>query len=151
MCMILDEQLSFVREGATFYFVKGEKTSEELLKEGGFWHEDELQIVTHSVNDLSSGFFEISYEIKNNTEEKITFKGISMEEYDVNNTIINSYYSYNKNAIHAELEPQQSVLLKLTFSADDPISIVESKKYRYTAADGTLIEGQFSTPYQIQL
>lgn len=146
-----NEELSFEYDNMTFSFIKGEKTSEELLKSAGLLHTDEIQISNYTVNDLGSGLFEIVYEIKNNTDNNIVFMGISMKEFDENDTVLNDYYSYNKNAVDTELQPQQSTNLKLTFSNNNGIKKIENTSYRFKTLDGEMIEGKLSNPYIVQL
>lgn len=113
-----DDTISFNINDASFELIKGAKSAEELLKDEGLWHEDELEIVNASVESIGNGFFVIKYEIKNNTSENLTFKGISIDEYNIDNVQIKSYKSYNKNATFFEIAPGESGVLELTFAYD---------------------------------
>ena len=146
-----DDTLTIKTGDVEIQMIKGAKSAEDMLKDAGLYHVDELQIVSSSVQPIGNNFFTITYEIQNNTSDNITFKGISMEEYDVANTVLKSYYSYNKNATSYELAPGGKAMLELTFSGDDGISIVTSKKYTYTTSDGKMIEGSFTNPYNVQV
>lgn len=135
----------------TLHLIKGKKNEQELMEDAGLYHVDELQIVNNSITSLGNGFFKIVYEIKNSSTETVLFKGISIEERDVNNSILKSYYSYNKNATTFELLPGESGKLELTFSENDEINTVISTKYTYTTGEGKYIEGSFSTPYTVEV
>ena len=100
-----DDTLTIKAGDVEIQMIKGVKSAEDMLKDAGLYHVDELQIVSSSVQPIGNNFFTITYEIQNNTSDNITFKGISMEEYDVANTVLKSYYSYNKNATSYELAP----------------------------------------------
>lgn len=63
---------------------------------------------------------------------------------------LKSYYSYNKNATFFELAPGNSGILELTFSDDSGIARVVSNTYQYTTVDGTIIDGTFSSPYEVK-
>lgn len=146
-----DNELTIRLNTTTLHLVKGEKSAEELLKDAGLYHVDELQIVNNSITSLGNGFFKIVYEIKNSSTETVVFKGISIEERDVNNSILKSYYSYNKNATTLELLSGESGKLELTFSENDEINTVISTKYTYTMREGKNIAGSFSTPYTVEV
>ena len=70
------------------------------------------------MESIGNGFFVIKYEIKNNTSENLTFKGISIDEYNIDDVQIKSYKSYNKNATFFEIAPGESGVLELTFAYD---------------------------------
>lgn len=59
-----DNELTIRLNTTTLHLVKGEKSAEELLKDAGLYHVDELQIVNNSITSLGNGFFKIVYEIK---------------------------------------------------------------------------------------
>lgn len=146
-----DSVLNFSVDGNKIELTRGEKTAEELLKEAGLWHVDELTILSSNISYLDDQFYTVTYEIKNNTNESISFGGISLTEYDINNTILKDYYSYNKNAIDAELQAGQSVQLELTFLSADGISKIESLEYQYINKNGKRITGKFSSPYSVAI
>lgn len=146
-----DDVMTFEVNGSTFELIKGAKTAEELLKAEGLWHVDELIITNATVNSSGNGFYTISYEIQNATSDTITFRGISIDEYDTENVNLKSYYSYNKNATFFELAPGNSGILELTFSDDSGIARVVSNTYQYTTVDGTIIDGTFSSPYEVKV
>lgn len=144
-----DDTISFNINDASFELIKGAKSAEELLKAEGLWHEDELEIVNASVESIRNGFFVIKYEIRNNTSENLTFKGISIDEYNIDDVQIKSYKSYNKNATFFEIAPGDSGVLELTFAYDSGITKAVTNSYEYENADGVLISGSFSTPYEV--
>lgn len=142
-----EDKLEYTYENATLIFEKGNITSEELLKAAGLWHVDEFQITGFRVEDIGNGFFKGIYTITNNSEKALIFEGISMKELNGENVIIGDYYSYNKHAMETELQPGQSLELEMTFQYADGISQIESANYRYKDGSGTMVEGEFSTPY----
>ena len=145
----LDDTISFEINDAFFELIKGAKSTEELLRAEGLWHVDELEIVNTSVESIGNGFFVVRYEIKNNTSDNITFKGISIDEYNTDEVQIKSYQSYNKNATFFELAPGNSGIVELTFAYDSGITKIITNSYKYENADGELISGSFSTPYEV--
>lgn len=125
-------------------------SAKENANNTGVLHSDELIITNVEISVTVEPYFEIIYEIKNNTEEVITFEGISIKEYDSNNTILGDYYSYNKNAMETNLDPGQSMKLDLTFSREEGISKVESTEYEFYDKNNNLITGTFSTPHIVE-
>ncbi len=100
--------------------------------------EAKIEIESHEVNSDVDGFFKVKYKIKNIGDEVVTFYGISIKELDEEGDILNDYYSYNKNEIKTELNPEQSVYLELTFSEEDGIAKIESDEVVLYDEDGSI-------------
>lgn len=97
---------------------------------------DEFTIVDAYVdksnaNELSYGFYEMVIVVQNNTDETLEFQGVDIAELDASGNIINSYMSYNKNAVDTMVDPGQQLSLSLTCALEDGIAGVRCTKYEY--------------------
>lgn len=102
-----------------------------------------FEITDYEISPVATDYYEVIYTIKNISDGPLTFKGISIKEFDSDNTIIGDYYSYNKHAMETEVEPGQSLKLDLTFAYEDEICKIETSKYCYKDENGTLYEERF--------
>ena len=83
-------------------------------------------IESHEIKEPTSPFYHIVYVLENISDRSLVFSGISIKEFDSQNTILGDYYSYNKHAMDTIVEPGQKVRLDLTFSKEDGIARIES-------------------------
>lgn len=115
-------------------------------------HIDEIKIVSHELktDSFDDDYFEVKYKIQNTSNEEVTFKGISMLEYDEVGDVLDSYQSYNKASKEVDLEPNQSMYLELTFCKNDGITQIKNKKYTISI-NGKEINGVFSQPYIVDV
>lgn len=135
----------------TLYLIKGKKDANKLIKEAGLEHVEELQIIDSKIVSLGDGFYNVVYKKKNNSSKKLTFEGISIEEYDTDGTELDSYYSYNKNATTFELDPGKAGKIDLTFAKEDKINKIISKGYAYSTKNNEYTEGKFFKPYSVKI
>lgn len=99
---------------------------------------DEFTVVDAYVDPVNSyGFFDMVIVVQNNTDSAKEFQGVDIAELDANGNIINSYMSYNKNAVDTVVDPGQQLSLRLTCSADDGITGVRVTRYEYGPSIGS--------------
>lgn len=99
---------------------------------------DEFTVVDAYAEPVNSyGFFEMVIVVQNNTDAAKEFQGVDIAELDANGNIINSYMSYNKNAVDTMVDPGQQLSLRLTCSADDGIAGVRVTRYEYGSSIGS--------------
>ena len=99
---------------------------------------DEFTVVDAYVEPVNSyGFFDMVVVVQNNTDDAKEFQGVDIAELDANGNIINSYMSYNKNAVDTMVDPGQQLSLRLTCSADDGIAGVRVTRYEYGPSIGS--------------
>lgn len=99
---------------------------------------DEFTIADAYAEPVNSyGFFDMVIVVQNNTDSVKEFQGVDIAELDADGNIINSYMSYNKNAVDVMVEPGQQFSLRLTCSADDGIAGVRVTRYEYGPSIGT--------------
>lgn len=108
---------------------------------------DEFTIVEAHAEPVDSyGYFDMVITVRNNTDEAKEFQGVDIAELDSSGNIINSYMSYNKNAVDTVVDPGQQLSISLTCSADDGIAGVRCTKYEY-GPFGSQTEGKFSETF----
>ena len=99
---------------------------------------DEFTVVDAYAEPVNSyGFFDMVIVVQNNTDAAKEFQGVDIAELDANGNIINSYMSYNKNAVDTMVDPGQQLSLRLTCSADDGIAGVRVTRYEYGPSIGS--------------
>ena len=133
----------------TLHLIKGKKNGQELLEDAGLYHVDELQIVNSQIEQLKNGYYAIEYEIKNNTSREVSFVGITIEEYDSNDTELESGYSYTHKATTFKIQPKATGKLSLIFPEEKGIKRIVSSKYKLKTSTNKNIEGNFSIPYTV--
>lgn len=107
---------------------------------------DEFIVVDCEVEELSQGFYDVIVTVENNTDETKSFYGVSITDLDKDGNIIDSYMSYNKNAIEEDLKPGQELSISLTYSEDDEVDSIKCDSYEYIDGD-TLVQGVISEPF----
>lgn len=99
---------------------------------------DEFTVVDAYAEPVNSyGFFDMVIVVQNNTDSAKEFQGVDIAELDADGNIINSYMSYNKNAVDTVVDPGQQLSLRLTCSADDGIAGVRVTRYEYGPSIGS--------------
>lgn len=111
---------------------------------------DEFSIVEAHAEPVNEyGYFDMIVTVVNNTDSEKNFLGVDIQELDENGNIINSYMSYNKNAVDTIVQPGQQLSIPLTCSAADGIAGVSSSGYEYgDFMSGDISSGKFSTPFK---
>lgn len=100
-------------------------------------HTDEFTVVDAYAEPVNSyGFFDMVIVVQNNTDSAKEFQGVDIAELDANGNIVNSYMSYNKNAVDTVVEPGQQLSLHLTCAAEDGIAGVRITRYEYGPSIG---------------
>lgn len=79
----------------------------------------------------------------NNTNEQKKLQGIALSELDSDGNILESYMSYNQNAVEAVVMPGQQVSIPLISLSGDEISGVQCTGYAYGEFED-MTEGTFS-------
>lgn len=120
-------------------------TAEEPVKSSG-----EFSMVGIEATPLTQGYYEVSFTLRNDSDETLDLAGFDVLELDADGNILDSYKSYNKNAVDIPVEPGQEASIPLTFSEDDNISGFKSTKY-YTKSDSGKEEGTFNEPFQAEV
>lgn len=111
-------------------------------------HTDEFTIVDAYLDNsaLSYGYFDIVLVVQNNTDETLEFQGVDVAELDADGNILDSYMSYNKNAVDTMVDPGQQLSVQLTCSVDDGIAGVRCTEYEY-GLFSSLTTGVFSETF----
>lgn len=111
---------------------------------------DEFTIVEAHAEPVNEyGYFEMIVTVVNNTDSEKNFLGVDIQELDANGNIINSYMSYNKNAVDTIVQPGQQLSIPLTCAASDGIAGVSSNGYEYgDFFSGNTTSGKFSAPFK---
>ena len=110
-------------------------------------HTDEFTVVDAYAEPVNSyGYFDIIVVVQNNTDSAKEFQGVDIAELDASGNIINSYMSYNKNAVDTVVDPGQQLSVSLTCAAEDGIAGVRVTKYEY-GPFGSQTEGRFSEAF----
>lgn len=113
-------------------------------------HIDEFIVEEVKAEDLSNGYFELVYKIKNNSSMELTFKAISIVELNKEGDILSVYDSNNKHAMTTVLKPGQSLYLNLTQEYGE-IKTIQSGGYIYTNSVEDYIHGTFSKPLEFNV
>lgn len=92
------------------------------------------------------GYFEVAVNIKNISDEPITLTGVSIDELNASGNVIDSYMSYNKNAVDIYLEPGQTGSINLTESDSDGIAGIRVIEYEYEDLKGIKKDGKLEQP-----
>lgn len=121
------------------------ETQQEISK-----HIDEFIVEEVKAEDLSNGYVDLVYKIKNNSSMDLTFQAISITEIDKEGDILNNYDSYNKHAMPTLLKPGQSLYLDLTQKYGE-IKTIQSRGYVYTNNEEEYINGTFSKPLEFNV
>lgn len=115
-------------------FDRASRESEEYMSASV----DEFTVVDAYAEPVNSyGYFDMVIVVQNNTDSAKEFQGVDIAELDANGNIINSYMSYNKNAVDTMVDPGQQLSLRLTCSADDGIAGVRVTRYEYGPSIGS--------------
>ena len=109
-----------------------------------------FRILESKVTGSEYGYIHTQFKIKNISNKELTFEGIAIKELDKNGDILDSYKSYSQNAIHASLEPGQSVYLKLLHEEGN-VKSLEITGYTYDSEDGTFIDEDFPEKITLEL
>lgn len=105
----------------------------------------------YEVKENESGYYDCIFKVKNNTDKKIVFQGISIYELDDNGDILDKWNSYNQNAINAELDPGQSISFDTSHEISSGIKKIKSTSYSYIDESETWVEKDFLDPIIIDL
>lgn len=107
---------------------------------------DDITFESFEVEKDSDEYFKCTYKVKNNTNNKITFHGISIYELDENGDILDSWYSYNQGDVNAEVESNQSIKFDTIHEVSQGITQIKSISYTYEDENGEWIEKDFLNP-----
>lgn len=111
-------------------------------------HEDEFTIVDARTQALpgTDEYYDIVVTVKNNTDSEKLFQGFSVKELDASGNIIDSYMSYNKNAVQTVVAPGQQLDISLTTAKSSGVAGISSDGYEYGDMSSTTT-GTFSQPF----
>lgn len=143
--------LSLTLTGCERNFLSSSSTENNLINSESDNITEKFSIISHEIKPDQYGYFEIYYTIQNVSDETLIFKGISIKEFDHADTILNDYYSYNKNAMFTEVNSNQKLRLKLTFDQSDGIARIESFEYVYGRNENELINERFDIKYTVNV
>lgn len=109
-----------------------------------------FEILESKVIGSEYGYINTKFKIKNISDQELTFEGIAIRELDANGDILDTWNSYNQNAVEADLEPGQSVYLELSHDEGE-VKSVEITGYTYDTEDETFIEEDFPEKITLEL
>lgn len=110
-----------------------------------------FEILSHEIENDNYGFYYVTYTIQNVSDETLVFRGISIKEFDSDNTVLNDYYSYNQREIATEMESKQKLKVKLSFSYNDNIAKIESSKYVFDSDSEQFCNEYFKNKYIVEI
>lgn len=112
---------------------------------------DDIIFEGYEIEEDDYGYIHCKYKVKNNTNETIKFQGISIIELNENGDILDSWDSYNQNAIDVSVKPDQSISFETTHSIEEGIVQINSTKYTYEDENENWIEKEFIEPVEIYI
>ena len=112
---------------------------------------DDITFEGCEIKDDGSGYYTCTFKVKNNTDKKMTFQGISIYELDSNGDILDTWKSYNQSTVDADLEPGQSISFETTHEISSGIEQIKSTSYEYEDENEIWIEEDFLEPIIVDL
>lgn len=122
------------------------ETKENQIEVNNENKKDNITFEGYEIKDDGYGYYISTCKVKNNTNKKMIFQGINIYELDNNGDILDSWESYNQNAVDAELEPGQSISFDTMYEINSGIEQIKSTSYSYIDEYGEWIEKDFLKP-----
>lgn len=114
--------------------------------------EDDMVIVSHEIeSDTNSDYYKVIFTVRNETDEKVTYKYIGLREIGEGNIVKDDFNSCNQMSMETELEPNQAALQENMFSYADNLQAIEVDTYCYLDGTGNYIEKNLSEKYVVDV